>query len=77
MVQLGNRGGDEMISKEAHQEETERLRMEIQQCKDFIQTQQQLLQVHSCIDLSDSRKASVLFLFWISLLFIHVCVVFV
>ncbi|XP_066503611.1 afadin- and alpha-actinin-binding protein-like isoform X2 [Hoplias malabaricus] len=34
----------EMITKEIHQEEMERLKMEIQQCKDFIQTQQQLLQ---------------------------------
>ncbi|KAI7791280.1 afadin- and alpha-actinin-binding protein-like [Triplophysa rosa] len=35
---------EEMISKQVHDEETEKLRLEIQQCKEFIQTQQQLLQ---------------------------------
>ncbi|TSW35247.1 Xyloside xylosyltransferase 1 [Bagarius yarrelli] len=35
---------EEMISKQVHQEETEKLKIEIQQCMDFIQTQQQLLQ---------------------------------
>lgn len=44
MVQLGREVGEEMISKDVHQDEMERLKMEIQQCKDFIQTQQQLLQ---------------------------------
>lgn len=33
------------VSQETHEEEMERLKLEIQQCKDFIQTQQQLLQV--------------------------------
>lgn len=32
------------VSQEAHEEEMDRLKLEIQQCKDFIQTQQQLLQ---------------------------------
>ncbi|XP_072516162.1 afadin- and alpha-actinin-binding protein-like [Salminus brasiliensis] len=44
MVQLGREVGEEMISRDIHQEEMERLKIEIQQCKDFIQTQQQLLQ---------------------------------
>ncbi|TRY96945.1 hypothetical protein DNTS_014289, partial [Danionella cerebrum] len=35
---------EEMIPKHLHEEETERLELEIQQCKEFIQTQQQLLQ---------------------------------
>lgn len=35
---------EEMISKQVHDEEIEKLRLEIQQCKEFIQTQQQLLQ---------------------------------
>ncbi|XP_060796595.1 afadin- and alpha-actinin-binding protein-like [Neoarius graeffei] len=44
VLQLGKGVSEEMISKQVHQEETERLKMEIQQCMDFIQTQQQLLQ---------------------------------
>ena len=35
----------EVMAKEAHDREMEQLRQEIQQCKDFIHTQQQLLQV--------------------------------
>ncbi|XP_026091761.1 afadin- and alpha-actinin-binding protein isoform X1 [Carassius auratus] len=42
MVQDGD--SEEMISKQLHEDETERLMQEIQQCKEFIQTQQQLLQ---------------------------------
>uniref|UniRef100_A0A671SQE2 Afadin- and alpha-actinin-binding protein-like n=1 Tax=Sinocyclocheilus anshuiensis TaxID=1608454 RepID=A0A671SQE2_9TELE len=42
MVQDGDR--EEVISKQLHEEEMERLKLEIQQCKEFIQTQQQLLQ---------------------------------
>jgi len=34
-----------MMAKQLHEEEIERLKQEIQQCKEFIQTQQQLLQV--------------------------------
>lgn len=43
MVQDGD--SEEMIYKQLHEEEMERLKLEIQQCKEFIQTQQQLLQV--------------------------------
>lgn len=43
MVQDGD--SEEVISKQLHEEEMERLKLEIQQCKEFIQTQQQLLQV--------------------------------
>lgn len=50
VVQLGMGINEEMISKQVHQEETERLKIEIQQCMDFIQTQQQLLQVNTVID---------------------------
>lgn len=39
----------EAVPREMHKEEMDRLKLEIQQCKDFIQTQQQLLQV-SAID---------------------------
>lgn len=35
----------EVVSQETHKEEMDKLKLEIQQCKDFIQTQQQLLQV--------------------------------
>ncbi|XP_047658539.1 afadin- and alpha-actinin-binding protein-like isoform X2 [Tachysurus fulvidraco] len=44
VLQSGKGVSEEMISKQVHQEETEKLKMEIQQCMDFIQTQQQLLQ---------------------------------
>ncbi|KAI5626580.1 afadin- and alpha-actinin-binding protein, partial [Silurus asotus] len=44
VLELGKEVDDDMISKQAHQEETERLKIEILQCMDFIQTQQQLLQ---------------------------------
>lgn len=33
------------VPQETQEEEMDRLKLEIQQCKDFIQTQQQLLQV--------------------------------
>ncbi|XP_030640205.1 afadin- and alpha-actinin-binding protein-like [Chanos chanos] len=44
MVQVGDKDGEEVISKQTHEEEMEMLKMEIQQCKDFIQMQQQLMQ---------------------------------
>ncbi|XP_062868729.1 afadin- and alpha-actinin-binding protein-like [Trichomycterus rosablanca] len=44
MVQLGPGFSEEMIPKQFYQEEIDSLKMEIQQCKDFIKTQQQLLQ---------------------------------
>lgn len=43
MVQAGD--SEETIARQLHEEEIERLKQEIQQCKEFIQTQQQLLQV--------------------------------
>ncbi|KAM4605443.1 synovial sarcoma, X breakpoint 2 interacting protein a isoform 2-T2 [Polymixia lowei] len=36
--------GKEAVPREIHNEEMERMRLEVQQCKDFIHTQQQLLQ---------------------------------
>lgn len=44
------------VPQETQEEEMDRLKLEIQQCKDFIQTQQQLLQVRvnqpwGCVDL--------------------------
>ncbi|XP_042339622.1 afadin- and alpha-actinin-binding protein-like isoform X2 [Plectropomus leopardus] len=44
LAQLGERKNTDAVSRETHEEEMDRLKLEIQQCKDFIQTQQQLLQ---------------------------------
>ncbi|KAJ8408506.1 hypothetical protein AAFF_G00259200 [Aldrovandia affinis] len=44
LAQMGGRVNKDLISREAHEEEMEKLALEIQECKDFIQTQQQLLQ---------------------------------
>ncbi|KAM6963039.1 synovial sarcoma, X breakpoint 2 interacting protein a [Aplochiton taeniatus] len=43
-AQEGERANIDVIPRETHEEEMERLKLEIQQCRDFIQTQQQLLQ---------------------------------
>ncbi|CAL8280656.1 unnamed protein product [Lota lota] len=37
-------GSEEAVPREVHKEEMQRMRLEVQQCKDFIHTQQQLLQ---------------------------------
>lgn len=42
---MGENKNSDAIPRETHEEEMDRLKLEIQQCKDFIQTQQQLLQV--------------------------------
>uniref|UniRef100_A0A8C3AZ36 SSX family member 2 interacting protein n=1 Tax=Cyclopterus lumpus TaxID=8103 RepID=A0A8C3AZ36_CYCLU len=44
LAQMGENKTDDAISRETHEEEMDRLKLEIQPCKDFIQTQQQLLQ---------------------------------
>ncbi|KAM4629488.1 afadin- and alpha-actinin-binding protein-like isoform 2-T2 [Polymixia lowei] len=44
LAQMGERTNSEAVPREAHEQEMERLKLEIQQCKDFIHTQQQLLQ---------------------------------
>ncbi|KAM7409493.1 hypothetical protein PAMA_001126 [Pampus argenteus] len=44
LAQMGQSKNTDAVSRETHEEEMERLKLEIQQCKDFIQTQQQLLQ---------------------------------
>lgn len=38
-----------MIPRETHEDEMEQMRREVQQCKEFIHAQQQLLQVSSCL----------------------------
>lgn len=37
---------EDVISRQDHEQETEKLELEIQQCKEMIKTQQQLLQVN-------------------------------
>ncbi|XP_034737816.1 afadin- and alpha-actinin-binding protein-like isoform X1 [Etheostoma cragini] len=44
LTQIGRSKNTDAVSRETHEEEMDRLKMEIQQCKDFIQTQHQLLQ---------------------------------
>ncbi|XP_039984760.1 afadin- and alpha-actinin-binding protein-like [Xiphias gladius] len=43
-AQMGESKNSDAVSRETHEEEMDRLKLEIQQCKDYIQTQQQLLQ---------------------------------
>ncbi|XP_037326617.2 afadin- and alpha-actinin-binding protein-like isoform X2 [Pungitius pungitius] len=45
LAQMEVKRNDDAASPETHVEEVNRLKLEIQQCKDFIQTQQQLLQL--------------------------------
>lgn len=42
---MSESNNDDVVPRENHEEEMDRLKMEIQRCKDFIQKQQQLLQV--------------------------------
>ncbi|XP_053178190.1 afadin- and alpha-actinin-binding protein-like isoform X2 [Scomber japonicus] len=44
LAQMGESKNTDAVSQETHEEEMDRLKLEIQQCKDFIQTQQLLLQ---------------------------------
>ncbi|XP_056269816.1 synovial sarcoma, X breakpoint 2 interacting protein a isoform X2 [Pseudoliparis swirei] len=44
LAQMGENKTHDAVSRETHEEEMDGLKLEIQQCKDFIQTQQQLLQ---------------------------------
>ncbi|XP_028259946.1 afadin- and alpha-actinin-binding protein-like isoform X2 [Parambassis ranga] len=48
LAQIGERKNTDAVPRETHEEEMDRLKLEIQQCKDFIQSQQQLLQQLSC-----------------------------
>lgn len=45
-VHLEGCNDEDVISRQDHEEETEKLELEIQQCKEMIKTQQQLLQVN-------------------------------
>ncbi|XP_069550837.1 afadin- and alpha-actinin-binding protein-like [Brachyistius frenatus] len=44
LAQMGESQNPDIVPRETHEEEMDRLKLEILQCKDFIQTQQQLLQ---------------------------------
>ncbi|XP_042271923.1 afadin- and alpha-actinin-binding protein-like isoform X1 [Thunnus maccoyii] len=44
LAQMGESINTDAVSRETHDEEMDKLKLEIQQCKDFIQTQQHLLQ---------------------------------
>ncbi|KAG7278386.1 hypothetical protein CRUP_038549 [Coryphaenoides rupestris] len=44
LAQTQQSGSEETMPREIHEEEMQRMRLEVQQCKDFIHTQQQLLQ---------------------------------
>ncbi|KAK2835460.1 hypothetical protein Q5P01_015944 [Channa striata] len=44
LAQMDESKRSDAVAQETHEEEKDRLKQEIQQCKDFIQTQQQLLQ---------------------------------
>uniref|UniRef100_A0A8D3EC94 SSX family member 2 interacting protein n=1 Tax=Scophthalmus maximus TaxID=52904 RepID=A0A8D3EC94_SCOMX len=44
LAQMGESKNSDAVPRETHEEEMDRLKLEIQQCRDFIQTQQQLLQ---------------------------------
>lgn len=45
LARMGGSKSSDSVSKDNCEEEMDRLKLEIQQCKDFIQTQQHLLQV--------------------------------
>ncbi|KAM9385809.1 afadin- and alpha-actinin-binding protein-like [Pholidichthys leucotaenia] len=44
LVQMSESKNTDAVPRETHEEEMDRLKLEIQQCKDFIQTQQHLIQ---------------------------------
>ncbi|CAL8345170.1 unnamed protein product [Merluccius merluccius] len=50
-------GSEEAVPREVHDEEIQRMRLEVQQCKDFIHTQQQLLQQQLNSSLDDETAA--------------------
>ncbi|CDQ80895.1 unnamed protein product [Oncorhynchus mykiss] len=58
--QSQQRAGKELVPRQIHEEEMERMRLEVQQCKDFIQTQQQLLQQQLNSPCYDDETAALL-----------------
>ncbi|XP_039887163.1 afadin- and alpha-actinin-binding protein-like isoform X2 [Simochromis diagramma] len=59
LVQMVESKNTDAVPQETQEEEMDRLKLEIQQCKDFIQTQQQLLQ-HQVSSACDEETASLL-----------------
>ncbi|XP_053738472.1 synovial sarcoma, X breakpoint 2 interacting protein a isoform X2 [Synchiropus splendidus] len=47
---LDTQACQDVIPRETHEDEMERMRREVQQCREFIHTQQQLLQLHASFD---------------------------
>lgn len=45
----------DVIPRETHEDEMEQMRREVQQCKEFIRAQQQLLQVRFCLFIREER----------------------
>ncbi|XP_055722259.1 afadin- and alpha-actinin-binding protein-like isoform X1 [Salvelinus fontinalis] len=58
--QSQQRAGKELVPRQIHEEEMGRMRLEVQQCKDFIQTQQQLLQQQLNCPCYDDETAALL-----------------
>ncbi|XP_023607557.1 afadin- and alpha-actinin-binding protein isoform X2 [Myotis lucifugus] len=59
-VHLEGFNDEDVISRQDHEEETEKLELEIQQCKEMIKTQQQLLQVNQLATACDDDTTSLL-----------------
>ncbi|XP_045440347.1 afadin- and alpha-actinin-binding protein isoform X2 [Pipistrellus kuhlii] len=59
-VHLEGFNDEDVISRQDHEEETEKLELEIQQCKEMIKTQQQLLQVNQLATTCDDDTTSLL-----------------
>ncbi|XP_066548113.1 synovial sarcoma, X breakpoint 2 interacting protein a isoform X2 [Amia ocellicauda] len=57
LVKMGTRVDKDVISREIHEEEMEKLKLEIQQCRDFIQNQQQLWQQQLSCPCDDETAA--------------------
>lgn len=49
LVASQEREGEDQISRREHEDEIQLMRLEVQQCKDFIHMQQQLLQVYTSL----------------------------
>lgn len=45
----------DVIPRETHEDEMEQMRREVQQCKEFIHAQQQLLQVSFCLIIREEK----------------------
>lgn len=71
-VHSGALNEKDVISREDHELETEKLELEIQQCKEMIKTQQQLLQVVG-FNFAYFSKLNLSVWFWFGGLFFLMC----